>query len=93
MGEVPAVGSIRFKDERIDGLKPHQIARRGLGYVPEDRAIFPGLTVRENLLLGMKSGRSTRRWSLDDTFENCFRCCASAPIRPAACFRAASSRC
>ena len=70
MGEVPAVGSIRFKGERIDGLKPHQIARRGLGYVPEDREIFPGLTVRENLLLGMKSGRSTRRWSLDDTFEN-----------------------
>ena len=70
MGEVPAVGSIRFKGQRIDGLKPHQIARRGLGYVPEDREIFPGLTVRENLLLGMKSGRSTRRWSLDDTFEN-----------------------
>jgi branched-chain amino acid transport system ATP-binding protein len=70
MGEVPAIGSIRFKGERIDGLKPHQIARRGLGYVPEDREIFPGLTVRENLLLGMKSGRSTRRWSLDDTFEN-----------------------
>ena len=70
MGEVPAVGSIRFKGERIDGLKPHQIARRGLGYVPEDREIFPGLTVRENLLLGMKSGGSARRWSLDDTFEN-----------------------
>ena len=70
MGEVPAVGSIRFKGERIDGLKPHQIARRGLGYVPEDREIFPGLTVRENLLLGMKSGGPARRWSLDDTFEN-----------------------
>ena len=45
MGEVAAVGSIRFKGERVDGLKPHQIARRGLGYVPEDREIFPGLTV------------------------------------------------
>src|SRR5258707_8733942 len=54
MGEVVPVGTIRFKNERIDGLKPHQIARRGLGYVPEDRAIFPSLTVRENLLLGMK---------------------------------------
>ncbi|TMH05558.1 MAG: ATP-binding cassette domain-containing protein, partial [Betaproteobacteria bacterium] len=42
MGEVAAVGSIRFKGERVDGLKPHQIARRGLGYVPEDREIFPG---------------------------------------------------
>jgi branched-chain amino acid transport system ATP-binding protein len=69
MGEVAAAGSIRFKGERIDGLRPHQIARRGLGYVPEDREIFPGLTVRENLLLGMKSARTTGRWSLDDTFE------------------------
>jgi branched-chain amino acid transport system ATP-binding protein len=68
MGEVAAVGSICFKGERIDGLKPHQIARRGLGYVPEDREIFPGLTVRENLLLGKKSTRQTGRWSLDDTF-------------------------
>jgi branched-chain amino acid transport system ATP-binding protein len=68
MGQVAAVGSIRFKGERIDGLKPHQIARRGLGYVPEDREIFPGLTVRENLLLGKKSTRQTGRWSLDDTF-------------------------
>jgi branched-chain amino acid transport system ATP-binding protein len=68
MGQVVAVGSIRFKGERIDGLKPHQIARRGLGYVPEDREIFPGLTVRENLLLGKKPTRQTGRWSLDDTF-------------------------
>jgi branched-chain amino acid transport system ATP-binding protein len=68
MGEVAAVGSIRFKGERIDGLKSHQIARRGLGYVPEDREIFPGLTVRENLLLGKKSTRQTGRWSLEDTF-------------------------
>src|ERR1700704_2291526 len=36
MGQVSAVGTIRFKDERIDGLKPHRIARLGLGYVPED---------------------------------------------------------
>jgi branched-chain amino acid transport system ATP-binding protein len=69
MGEVSAAGSIKFKGERIDGLRPHQIARRGLGYVPEDREIFPGLTVRENLLLGMKSPGKTGRWSLDDTFE------------------------
>jgi branched-chain amino acid transport system ATP-binding protein len=47
-------------------MKPHEIARRGLGYVPEDREIFPALTVRENLLLGMKSGKREGRWSLDD---------------------------
>ncbi|HEX9278957.1 MAG TPA: ABC transporter ATP-binding protein [Casimicrobiaceae bacterium] len=68
MGQVPPVGSIRFKGERIDGLKPHQVAHRGLGYVPEDRAIFPGLTVRENLLLGQKSGQTKPRWSMDDVF-------------------------
>jgi branched-chain amino acid transport system ATP-binding protein len=69
MGEVAPVGRVQFKGERIDGLKPHQIARRGLGYVPEDRAIFPGLTVRENLLLGMKSAKASGRWALDDMFK------------------------
>ena len=68
MGQVRPVGTIRFKGARIDGLKPHEIARRGLGYVPEDREIFPGLTVRENLLLGMKTARQRGRWSLDDLF-------------------------
>ena len=66
MGQVAPVGSVRFRGERIDGMKPHEIARRGLGYVPEDREIFPALTVRENLLLGMKSGKRVGRWSLDD---------------------------
>ena len=68
MGQVPPVGTIRFNGERIDGLTPHAIAHKGLGYVPEDRAIFPTLTVRENLLLGMKSKRSSGRWSIDDMF-------------------------
>jgi len=66
MGLVAPVGRISFRGERIDGLAPHQIARRGLGYVPEDREIFPSLTVRENLLLGMKGTRAPSRWSLDD---------------------------
>jgi len=68
MGEVAPVGSIDFKGERIDGLRPHEIARKGLGYVPEDRAIFPGLTVRENLLLGMKSANHPGKWTIDDMF-------------------------
>jgi branched-chain amino acid transport system ATP-binding protein len=71
MGLVPPVGSIHFRGERIDGLKAHEIARRGVGYVPEDREIFPELTVRENLLLGAKPQRERRgatRWSLEDTF-------------------------
>jgi branched-chain amino acid transport system ATP-binding protein len=69
MGQVRATGAIHFNGERIDGLKPHEIARRGLGYVPEDREIFPELTVRENLLLGLKPGRRRSRWSLDDMFD------------------------
>ena len=67
-GEVAPHGSIRLKGVRIDGLPPHQIARRGLGYVPENRDIFPGLTVRENLLLGVKAGRANSRWSMNDMF-------------------------
>jgi len=68
MGEVAPVGTIRFKGERIDGLETHEIARRGLGYVPENRDIFPALTVRENLLLGMKSANQKSRWSMEDMF-------------------------
>lgn len=69
MGDVPPVGSIRFKDREIAGLKAHQIARLGLGYVPENRDIFPGLTVRQNLLLGQKSANQTGRWSMEDVFN------------------------
>jgi branched-chain amino acid transport system ATP-binding protein len=71
MGEVRPAGAIRLKGARIDGLKPHEIARKGLGYVPENRDIFPTLTVRENLLLGMKSskGAAKPRWSMQDMFE------------------------
>ena len=69
MGEVPAVGTILFKGERIDGLAAHQVARRGLGYVPENRDIFPALTVRENLLLGLKGRRAAGRWTMEQLFE------------------------
>src|SRR5512141_2790392 len=69
MGLVSARGSIAFQGrDDLVGLKPHEIAWRGLGYVPEDRAIFPDITVRENLLLGVKGKRSGARWSIDDMF-------------------------
>ncbi|WP_296447439.1 ABC transporter ATP-binding protein [Rhodoferax sp. UBA5149] len=68
MGDVERTGSVRFKGREIGGLKPHQIARCGLGYVPENRDIFPQLTVRENLLLGMKSTKPGGRWSMEDVF-------------------------
>jgi branched-chain amino acid transport system ATP-binding protein len=69
MGAVPPMGSIRFKGEEIAGLRPHETARRGLGYVPETRDIFPALTVRQNLLLGEKPGKVGGRWAMQDMFR------------------------
>jgi branched-chain amino acid transport system ATP-binding protein len=73
MGLVTTRGIIQFQGRDISGCKPHEIALAGVGYVPEDRAIFPDLTVRENLLLGMKSRRgqgqaAAPRWSMEDMF-------------------------
>ena len=69
MGEVAPTGSIEFKGEEIAGKKSFEIAHLGLGYVPENRDIFPGLTVRQNLLLGMKSSKKEGRWKIDEMFE------------------------
>ncbi len=69
MGEVDRTGSVMFKGRELGQLKPHQVARAGLGYVPENRDIFPQLTVRENLLLGMKSTTPGGRWRMQDMFE------------------------
>jgi branched-chain amino acid transport system ATP-binding protein len=71
IGQVRATGSIRFRGSELLGLKTFQIAQRGIGYVPETRAIFPTLTVAQNLLLGEKTAghQQTRRWSIDDMFR------------------------
>lgn len=69
MGAVRVTGSVRFKDRELAGLPPYEIARRGIGIVPESRAIFPTLTVHENLLIGMKSKNQKGRWSVDATFD------------------------
>jgi branched-chain amino acid transport system ATP-binding protein len=69
MGGVDARGSVRFRDEELCGLPPYVVARRGLGYVPENRDIFPSLTVRQNLLLGQKNPKKPGRWSMEDMFE------------------------
>src|SRR5690606_15573663 len=68
MGLVEGVGTVAFKGQPILGLKPYQIAHRGLGYVPEARDIFPGLTVEQNLVLGLK-GRQPGRWSFEDMYQ------------------------
>jgi branched-chain amino acid transport system ATP-binding protein len=72
MGQVDVTGSIRFRNEDITGLKAFEIAHRGLGYVPENRDIFPTLTVEQNLMLGEKKGRSEKkagRWTLEDMYR------------------------
>ena len=68
-GEVEPQGSIVFRDRQIAGRKMHQIACAGIGYVPENRNIFPTLTVRQNLVLGIKQMGKQGRWSIDDMFE------------------------
>jgi branched-chain amino acid transport system ATP-binding protein len=68
MGQVDARGSVRFKGAEILGLKTYAIAHLGLGYVPENRDVFPTLTVRENLVLGEKRGRASPRWRADDMY-------------------------
>ena len=67
MGGVAREGRIRFGDTEIGRLQPHQVARLGLGYVPEDRSIFPDLTTAQNLILGEKRGPGGA-FGLDDAY-------------------------
>jgi branched-chain amino acid transport system ATP-binding protein len=69
MGLVPPRGSILYQGEEIAGQKAHTIAQKGIGFVPEDRWIFPGLTVLQNLQLGLKRKNAVGRWTFDDVFE------------------------
>ncbi len=68
MGLVQSTGSIVFDGKEIIGLKSHEIALQGLGYVPENRDIFPSLTVEQNLLLGQQRGKKSQ-WSIDDMYD------------------------
>lgn len=69
MGQVVTTGSITFKGEEIGNEKAFRIAHRGIGYVPENRDIFPRLTVEQNLILGEKGGKKAGRWSLADMYR------------------------
>lgn len=68
MGLVHGTGSVEFKGEQILGLPAFEVAHCGLGYVPENRDIFPTLSVEHNLLLGVKKGK-TSRWQMDDMYQ------------------------
>jgi branched-chain amino acid transport system ATP-binding protein len=69
MGLVDPVGTIRYCGRDIAGLRANLVARAGIGYVPEDRQIFPSLTVRQNLMLGLKRAGKFGRWDFDDVFR------------------------
>ena len=69
MGLVDASGSVRWRGEEILGRKAFRIAHAGIGYVPENRDIFPTLTVHQNLLLGQKKGARKARWGFDDMYR------------------------
>jgi branched-chain amino acid transport system ATP-binding protein len=73
MGVVqPKQGSIRFGEKELVGKEPYEIARLGIGYVPEDRRIFRSLTVHENLLMGIKGGNQQKAdkgaWTLERVY-------------------------
>jgi branched-chain amino acid transport system ATP-binding protein len=71
MGMVNCTGVVDWKGEHTAGRKPYEIAHMGIGYVPENRDIFPKLTVHQNLMLGQKrSGQNEKgRWSFDDMYD------------------------
>jgi branched-chain amino acid transport system ATP-binding protein len=68
MGMVHCNGKVDWRGRHIAGLKPYEIAHLGIGYVPENRDIFPKLTVHQNLMLGQKSAQQIGRWSFDDMY-------------------------
>jgi branched-chain amino acid transport system ATP-binding protein len=69
MGLVDGSGSVKWRDDELMGKKAFEVAHLGIGYVPENRDIFPTLTVHQNLMLGQKSGKKGGRWSFDDMYQ------------------------
>jgi len=71
LGMVRAEGSVRFRGEEMLGQRTFEIAHAGIGYVPENRDIFPTLTVRQNLMLGEKRNprQAKPRWSVEDMYR------------------------
>ena len=69
MGLVDPVGTVRYRGRDIAGLRANLVAKAGIGYVPEDRQVFPTLTVRQNLMLGLKRAGRFGRWNFDDVFK------------------------
>ncbi|AOS79153.1 MULTISPECIES: ABC transporter ATP-binding protein [Hydrogenophaga] len=68
MGLVDCEGSVSWKGQEIVGRKAYEVAHLGLGYVPENRDIFPTLTVHQNLMLGQKGTGKGSRWGFEDMY-------------------------
>ena len=68
MGMVDCTGTVNLKGQQVLGKKSYEIAHLGIGYVPENRDIFPKLTVHQNLMLGEKRAARAGRWSFDDMY-------------------------
>ncbi len=68
MGLVDGSGSVRWKDQELLKKKPFEIAHLGIGYVPENRDIFPTLTVHQNLILGQKKANAKTQWTTDNMY-------------------------
>jgi len=69
MGWVPSTGSVRVHGREMLGQPVHARARGGLGFVPESRDVFPGLSVQHNLVLGQKPGQRHARWTFADMYR------------------------
>ncbi|APW38196.1 ABC transporter ATP-binding protein [Rhodoferax koreense] len=68
MGLVHGEGSLQWRHQEVLGKKAYEIAQLGIGYVPENRDVFPRLTVEQNLRLGQKHRHPSGRWSLEDMY-------------------------
>jgi branched-chain amino acid transport system ATP-binding protein len=62
-------GQILYRGEDISGLPAYQIANKGIGFVPEDRKIFPNLSVKQNLVVGRKAKREKPKWDLKEVYD------------------------
>jgi branched-chain amino acid transport system ATP-binding protein len=65
----PRSGQVRFKEQEITHLKPYQIAKMGIGLIPQGRSIFPSLSVKENLIMAARTQGRTGEWTLDKVYE------------------------
>jgi branched-chain amino acid transport system ATP-binding protein len=65
----PASGKILYKGEPISGLPSYVIANKGIGYVPDDRRIFPNLTVEQNLIVGIRKGADRQDWNIEKVYR------------------------